>query len=184
MKKYMDIAQRFPGAVLMQLYGDESADTRKLMVSMKVKVRRGRKDQGGGSGRGGDGRGASRCRRRPSARAFGSVGRQGRDSSSRAPAGQQGGGAQRLLQGRAAHTHPPASTHPPAQVTPTFALYRGGEQVGTVTGVSDAKLLRAMVDAMTPAELEGHEEDVFELEAAEKELAEQEASAPAAARKH
>ena len=39
MKKYMDIAQRFPGVVLMQVYGDESPETRKLMVSMKVKVR-------------------------------------------------------------------------------------------------------------------------------------------------
>ncbi|GBF92257.1 thioredoxin [Raphidocelis subcapitata] len=97
MKKYMDIAERFPNLVLLQVLGDESPDTRKLMVSMKVKV------------------------------------------------------------------------------TPTFALYRGGSQVETVTGVSEVKLLRALVDRMTPQELEGHEEDVFELEAAEREMAAQEA---------
>jgi hypothetical protein len=65
------------------------------------------------------------------------------------------------------------------QVTPTFALYRGGSQVGTVTGVSDVKLLRGIVDALSAAELAGHEEDVFELETAENELAAQEASGAA-----
>jgi thioredoxin-like negative regulator of GroEL len=98
MKKYIDITERFPSLVLLQILGDENAETRKLMVSMKVKV------------------------------------------------------------------------------TPTFAVYRGGSQVDTVTGVSEVKLLRALVDRMTPRELEGHEEDVFELEAAERELAAQEAS--------
>lgn len=39
LKKYMDIASRFPDTVLLQILGDESAETRKLMVSMKVKVR-------------------------------------------------------------------------------------------------------------------------------------------------
>jgi len=102
----MDIAERFPGVLLLQIFGDESPDTRKLMVSMKVKV------------------------------------------------------------------------------TPTFALYRGGGQVGTVTGVSDVKLLRAIVDAMSQEELEGHEEDVFELEAAEKEAAAAEAEAEAKGGKH
>lgn len=61
-------------------------------------------------------------------------------------------------------------------MTPTFALFRGGQQVATVTGVSEAKLLRGMVDVMTPQELEGHEEDIFELEAAEKEEAAAEAA--------
>lgn len=40
MKKYMEIAEKFPGVVCLQIFGDESPDTRKLMVSMKVKVRR------------------------------------------------------------------------------------------------------------------------------------------------
>ena len=38
LKVYMDIARRFPEAVLMQILGDESPDTRRLMVKMKVKV--------------------------------------------------------------------------------------------------------------------------------------------------
>jgi hypothetical protein len=60
------------------------------------------------------------------------------------------------------------------QVTPTFTLYRGGSAVATVSGVSEVKLLRAMVDQMQPRELEGHEEDLLELEVAEAELAAQE----------
>lgn len=39
MKKYMHIAESFPEVVLLQMFGDESQETRKLMVSMKVKVR-------------------------------------------------------------------------------------------------------------------------------------------------
>lgn len=93
LKKYAAIAERFPRLVAMQILGDESAETRKLMMSMKVKV------------------------------------------------------------------------------TPTFMIYRGGERAATVTGVSETKLLRALVDLMTPEELAGHEEDVFELEAAEREEA-------------
>lgn len=98
MKKYMEIAEKLPGVVCLQIFGDESPDTRKMMVSMKVKV------------------------------------------------------------------------------TPTFALYRGGEAVGTTTGVSDVKLLRAIFERLTPQELEGLQDEVFELEAAERELAEQEAA--------
>ena len=91
MKKYISMASRFPDVACMQLYGDESPDTRRMMVTMKVKV------------------------------------------------------------------------------TPTFFLYRGGEVVGTVTGVDENKLLRAMVDKFTPEELAAHAEDVAALEAAEKE---------------
>ncbi|KAI8465605.1 MAG: hypothetical protein J3K34DRAFT_436614 [Monoraphidium minutum] len=93
LKKYMAIAQQFPDAVLLQISGDESPDTRKLMMSMKVKV------------------------------------------------------------------------------TPTFALYRGGSQIATSTGVSETKLLRAIVDALTPEERAAHIEDIGELEAAEAEEA-------------
>jgi hypothetical protein len=39
MKKYMYIAEQWPDVVLLQIFGDESPDTRKMMVSMKVKVR-------------------------------------------------------------------------------------------------------------------------------------------------
>lgn len=68
--------------------------------------------------------------------------------------------------------------HPllPPQVTPTFQLYRGGERAATVTGVSEVKLLRGIVDRMTADELAPHAEDLLELEVAERELAEQEAA--------
>lgn len=90
MKKYMAVAQRYQDVLLLQIFGDESADTRKLMVTMKVKM------------------------------------------------------------------------------TPTFELYRGGGSIGRVTGVSELKLQRAIVDAMTPAEHEAHAGDIADLEAAEE----------------
>jgi hypothetical protein len=52
MKKYVAAAERFPGAVMMQIYGDESPETRKLMVTMKVKVRRGAPRRGARRGAG------------------------------------------------------------------------------------------------------------------------------------
>jgi hypothetical protein len=65
---------------------------------------------------------------------------------------------------------------PPPQVTPTFTLYRGGEAVATVTGVSDLRLQRAMVDAMTPEERAAAAAEIAALEEAEAAAAEQEAA--------
>ena len=58
---------------------------------------------------------------------------------------------------------------PALQVTPTFTLYRGGggAPLATVTGPHETRLLRALVDALSPEERAAHAGDVAELEAAE-----------------
>lgn len=37
-RKYMSIAERFPECILCELYGDETPDTRKMMMRLQVKV--------------------------------------------------------------------------------------------------------------------------------------------------
>lgn len=48
--------------------------------------------------------------------------------------------------------------------TPTFRLYRKGQLVDVLTGTNDKKLMRAMIEHLTPEELSKHADEVAELQ--------------------
>ena len=86
-RKYARLAESFPEVVMMEIYGDETPDTRRFMVEMKIKS------------------------------------------------------------------------------TPTFVFTRGGADLGVATGVNDRKILRAVVDRLTPDEAAHHADAIETLRA-------------------
>lgn len=86
-RKYARMADAFPEVVMLEIYGDETPDTRRFMVEMKIKS------------------------------------------------------------------------------TPTFVFSRGAAELGAATGVNDRKILRAVVDRLTPDEAADHADAIEALRA-------------------
>lgn len=163
-RKFQRMAERFAEVVCLEIMGDESNDTRKMMMSMQIRVRGCHEALAAPAclGRQQKARQAQCCE---SVVAFGMFGAQAAHAfgyAHRLPcrwAGEAcalGNLTSCSLRHSNAHRLAPAAA---PQVTPTFRLYREGS-VDDLTGTNEKKLLRAILAHLSPLEQAAHAEEM------------------------